>query len=105
MDSLQQQILYTIVGTLKLSKDKFKELMEDLIQNPQYAHDEGKRITMDVMHQFHQFKNELEMKINMKIDETKMSIHTPMQEAADKMIKDLKKKIQDYSISQLLSSK
>ncbi|MCO5232042.1 MAG: hypothetical protein M9958_12900 [Chitinophagales bacterium] len=102
---MQQQILYTIVGTLKLSKDKFKELMEDLIQNPQYAQDEGKRISMDIMHQLQLLKNDLELKINMKIEDTKNSIHVPIQEATDKILKDIKKKIHDYSIAQLLSNK
>lgn len=105
MNSLHQQILYTVVGTIKLSKDKFQELMEDLIQNQQYTEDEGKRITMDFMHQMDTFKKDFQTRIAMQIEETKTSIQAPIQQKAEDIIRDLKQKIQDYSIQQLLSNK
>jgi hypothetical protein len=48
MNHIYEQILYTTIGTLKISKNKFLELMEDLIQNQPYAEDEGKRINCHV---------------------------------------------------------
>lgn len=42
-----QRIIYTTVGTMVLVQEKFKELMEDLIQNQHYTEEEGKRIVDD----------------------------------------------------------
>lgn len=103
MNSLHQQLLYTLVGTLKLSKDKFQELMEELIQNRQYTEDEGRRITLEFYHQMDVLKRDIQEKISFQIEETKSAIQAPIQKKAEEIIKDVKQKIQDYSIQQLLS--
>lgn len=103
MNSLHQQILYTAVGTLKLSTDKIKELMEELIQNRQYTEDEGRRITLEFYHQMEVWKKDIQDKIAFQVEITKNSIQEPFQQKTDEIIKDLKQKIQDYSIQQLLS--
>lgn len=103
MNSLHQQILYSFIGTIKLSSDKLKELMEDLIQNQQYTEDEGKRITMEFTHQMDAFKKDLQLRISMHFEDAKSRIQTPIQNKSEEFLKDIKQKIQDYSIQQILS--
>lgn len=37
--------IYTSIGVVAITNEKFKELIEDLIQNNHFTQDEGKRIT------------------------------------------------------------
>lgn len=39
-----KKIIYTTLGVASVANEKFKELLEDLIQNNQFTEDEGKRI-------------------------------------------------------------
>lgn len=103
MSSLQQQLLYTFVGTIKLSKDKFLELLEDLIQNQEYTEEEGKRVTMLFTQEIETLKRDFQMSISQKYEETKSSIKTPIQQKIDDLTKDIQQKVHDFSIKQLLS--
>ena len=94
-----------IVGTLKLSRDKFEELLEDLIQNQQYTEDEGKRITLDFLHKVDILKKDVERQIAMKSNEVKTEIQNYFQQRVDQALLLVKKKVQDYSIEKLLSDK
>lgn len=105
MSHFYEQILYTTIGTLKISKDKFLELMEDLIQNQPYAEDEGKRIYLDYSHRLEAVKKELQLKFLLHLEETKSKIEGPIHQKVDEIFKDFKQKIQDYSIQQLMSNK
>ena len=44
MTDLIQKLVYTSIGVASVTNEKFKELMEDLIQNNHFTEDEGKRI-------------------------------------------------------------
>jgi len=44
MSELMKRMVYTSVGAVTITKEKFKELVEDLIQNQHFTEDEGKRI-------------------------------------------------------------
>jgi polyhydroxyalkanoate synthesis regulator phasin len=44
MQDLLKSSIYNMVGVLSVSQNKFKELVEELIQNGHYTEDEGKRI-------------------------------------------------------------
>ncbi|HZH68601.1 MAG TPA: hypothetical protein VFD65_05325 [Chitinophagales bacterium] len=103
MSSLQQQLLYTFVGTVKLSKDKFLELLEDLIQNQEYTEEEGRRLTMLFTEEVEIFKKDLQMSITQKYEDAKNSIKTPIQQKIDEITKDIQKKVHEFSIQQLLS--
>ncbi|HUH74265.1 MAG TPA: hypothetical protein VLZ75_07640 [Chitinophagales bacterium] len=105
MNHFYEQILYTTIGTLKISKDKFLELMEDLIQNQPYAEDEGKRIFLEYSYKIDSFKKDLHAKFLLQIEETRSSIEGPIHQKVDEVLKDIKQKIQDYSIQQLMSNK
>lgn len=104
MSQIKQQVLYTIVGTLKLSKDKFLELMEELIQNQHYTEEEGRRITLEFIKNMEAFKKDTQILVAQKLEETKNNIQAPIQEQINTWAKDIKQKIQDYSLKQLLSN-
>ena len=105
MKHFYKQILYTTLGTLKISKDKFLELMEDLIQNQPYAEDEGKRIYLDFSHKIETLKKEMHLKILMQLEETRSNIEGPIHQKVEEVLNNFKQKIQDYSIQQLMSDK
>jgi polyhydroxyalkanoate synthesis regulator phasin len=105
MNHIYEQILYTTIGTLKISKNKFLELMEDLIQNQPYAEDEGKRIFLEYSHKIDTFKKDLQSKFILQLEETRADIEGPIHQKVDKVLKEFKQKIQDYSIQQLMSKK
>ena len=44
MSELIRRAIYTSIGVASITNEKFKELVEDLIQNQHYTEDEGKRI-------------------------------------------------------------
>lgn len=44
MQDIVKNSIYTTVGVVSVAQNKFKELVEELIQNGQYTEDEGKRI-------------------------------------------------------------
>ena len=105
MNQFYEQIIYTTIGTLKISKDKFLELMEDLIQNQPYAEDEGKRIYLDFSHKIETLKKEMHLKILMQLEETRSNIEGPIHQKVEEVLNNFKQKIQDYSIQQLMSDK
>lgn len=105
MNHFYEQILYTTIGTLKISRDKFLELMEDLIQNQPYAEDEGKRIYQEYSNKIEILKKDLQVKFLLKLEETKANIEGPIHQKVDELLNEFKQKIQDYSIQQLMSKK
>ncbi len=104
MNHIQEQILYTIVGTVKLSKDKFLELMEELIQNQQYTEDEGKRVTREILQKIETIRNDMQLAVTLRMDETKRKIRIPVQKKINLISKELKQKVQEYSFRQLFSN-
>ena len=44
MQDLVKNSIYTTVGVVSVAQNKFKELVEELIQNGHYTEEEGKRI-------------------------------------------------------------
>lgn len=65
MSELAKRIIYATVGTASVTNEKFKELIEDLIQNDHFTEDEGKRIVDDFL-----------FNLRGRVD----SVHTLMQE-------------------------
>ena len=49
MSDFIKNTIYTSIGVVSITNDKFKELVEDLIQNNHYTKDEGKRLTDDFL--------------------------------------------------------
>ena len=105
MNHIYEQLLYTTIGTLKISRDKFLELMEDLIQNQPYAEDEGKRIFLQYSNKIDTLKKDLQVKFLLKLEETRVNIEGPIHQKVDEVFKEFKQKIEDYSIRQLKSKK
>ena len=103
MNSFNEKIFYTILGTLKLSRDKFLELMEDLIQNQQYTEDEGKRISQELLVKYEDYKTDIKLRLSLKVNELKESVQSPIRQKTQEIIHDIKQKVQDYTIQQWLS--
>lgn len=69
MSTLFRKIIYTSFGVAVITNEKFKELLEDLIQNHQFTEDEGKRIVDGFLFDLRQQIDHLNSNVQVKVDE------------------------------------
>jgi polyhydroxyalkanoate synthesis regulator phasin len=69
MTALVQKIIYTSIGVASVTNEKFKELMEDLIQNNHFTEDEGKRIIDTFLVDLRQHVDDVNGTFQLKADE------------------------------------
>ncbi|MFN8297000.1 MAG: hypothetical protein U0T69_12445 [Chitinophagales bacterium] len=66
MTEFIKKIIYTSIGAASVTNEKFKELLEDLIQNQHFTEDEGKRIVdtflVDLRQQIDTFNGSIQLK-------------------------------------------
>ena len=66
MSEFIKKMVYTSIGAASVTNEKFKELLEDLIQNQHFTEDEGKRIIdsflVDLRLQIDTFNSSLQLK-------------------------------------------
>lgn len=66
MTGFIKKIIYTSIGAASVTNEKFKELLEDLIQNQHFTEDEGKRIVdtflVDLRQQIDTFNGSIQLK-------------------------------------------
>jgi len=93
MNDLILKLLYNAVGTMAVSTAKFKELLEDLIQNGPYTEDEGKRIVQQLNIELEEKRIQLQGKINTGFEQVLNDIQAPVKKQVDKMVAELKEKI------------
>ena len=75
MATLLERLIYTSFGAAVLTREKLKELVEDLIQNSQFTEEEGKRIVDAFLFDVQQRTTALQEDIRFKTGEwyTKLS--------------------------------
>ena len=64
-----KKIIYTSIGAASVTNEKFKELIEDLIQNNHFTEDEGKRIVDTFLVDLRQHVDTVNCNIQLKIEE------------------------------------
>ncbi len=64
-----KKLIYTSIGVASVTNEKFKELLEDLIQNSDFTEDEGKRIVDAFLVDLRQHVDTMNGSIQVKIDE------------------------------------
>ncbi len=69
MSNFIKNTIYTSIGVVSITNDKFKELVEDLIQNNHYTKDEGKRLTDDFLFNLREQLDVVNVNIQSKVDE------------------------------------
>lgn len=69
MTALIKKFIYTSIGAASVTNEKFKELLEDLIQNHHFTEDEGKRIVDTFLVDLRQQVDTLNVNIQVKLDE------------------------------------
>lgn len=89
-----KEILYSSIGTLSLTINKFKELIEDLIQNEQLTKEEGKRLVDEAIVGSQNRSVEVKAIFEGYVDQLKKNIQKPAMEKlntiADKFAKQFK---------------
>ena len=84
MTSLFKRIIYTSLGAATITNEKFKELLEDLIQNSQFTEEEGKRIVDSFLFDLRQQADHINGNVQIRVDELFQKLGVP----AIKSIKD-----------------
>jgi polyhydroxyalkanoate synthesis regulator phasin len=69
MSEVIKKIIYTSIGAASVTNEKFKELIEDLIQNNHFTEDEGKRIVDTFLVDLRQHVDTVNGNIQLKIEE------------------------------------
>ena len=69
MSEVIKKIIYTSIGAASVTNEKFKELIEDLIQNNHFTEDEGKRIVDTFLVDLRQQVDTVNGSIQLKIEE------------------------------------
>ncbi|MCC6515341.1 MAG: hypothetical protein IT275_03210 [Chitinophagales bacterium] len=64
-----KKIIYTTLGVASVANEKFKELLEDLIQNNQFTEDEGKRIVDGFLFDLRQQLDLVQGNVQSKLDD------------------------------------
>ncbi|QQR97190.1 MAG: hypothetical protein IPK18_09900 [Sphingobacteriales bacterium] len=89
-----KNIVYNIVGTTHLFQEKFKELLEDLIQNQHYTEEQGKRIIDDFFYAINQnvstTKSQVQVNIDSLIKKYELEKYLVWKEDLEKLINDWK---------------
>lgn len=86
--------IYTSIGVISITNEKFKELLEDLIQNNHYTQDEGKRITDDFLFELREHIDNMNVTILAKVDEFMQKYGLPhlytMKDTVESYVNDVK---------------
>lgn len=89
-----KNIIYNVVGTTHLLQEKFKELLEDLIQNQHYTEEEGKRIVDDFFYTINQnienTKNQVQFNVDSFVKENDLEKYFIWKEKLEQLVNDWK---------------
>ena len=94
MDEFLKKYIYTSVGIASIANEKFKELLEDLIQNNHFVEEEGERIVdqffLNLRTDLDTIQGSLQSRLDILL--TKLNLHTVqhLKEDIEKNMNDLK---------------
>lgn len=69
MSAIIKKFVYTSIGVASVTNEKFKELVEDLIQNNHFTEDEGKRIVDTFLIDLREHVDTVNTSMQLKIDD------------------------------------
>ncbi|MFN8267235.1 MAG: hypothetical protein U0T31_04460 [Chitinophagales bacterium] len=94
MSAFSNKIIYTAIGAASITNEKFKELIEDLIQNNHYTEEEGKRLTDNFLEELRERVDTLQMNIRIKVDDVLQKFGIPsiytVKEDIEHLVNDIK---------------
>jgi polyhydroxyalkanoate synthesis regulator phasin len=93
MNDLVLKLLYNAVGTVAVSSNKFKELLEDLIQNGPYTEDEGKRLVQQLQIELEEMKLRVQSRIHSSLEQAIQDAQAPIRQQVDQLVAELKDRI------------
>jgi polyhydroxyalkanoate synthesis regulator phasin len=101
MDSFIQKALYNLVGTLHITNNKFKELVEDLIQNGHYTEDEGKRIIQQLSADIQMSVEGIQSQMKQKVEELLEKSALPNTEEIKTIFEQVKSQLMSLPFKEL----
>ncbi|MCB0506859.1 MAG: hypothetical protein R2739_09615 [Chitinophagales bacterium] len=94
MSEIIKRLVYTSVGVASITNEKFKELIEDLIQNQHYTEDEGKRIIdtflFDLRVELDKITGNIHQKVESILNKYGISDMNTLKEEVEEYIEDVK---------------
>src|SRR3954464_8007997 len=95
MTELLKRFIYTSIGVATITNEKFKELVEDLIQNSQFTEEEGKRIVDSFLFDVRQQVDSVNTNIRFRIDELFRTLGVPEIQSLKDELENYVKKVKD----------
>ena len=106
MTKIFKKIIYNTFGVASITNEKFKELLEDLIQNSQFTEEEGNRIVdsflFDIRHQVDTVNGSIKLKIDELLEKLGVPAVQTMKNEIENYIREVK---EDPSLLLKLPSK
>lgn len=102
MNDLIRAILYNGVGTMVIAKAKFKEFIEELIQNNALTQEEGRRVINEYIVLAENKKVEMEDLMKSTLDKLLLQLKMPPRNELEIKLTDLVAAIKNKSVFQFL---
>lgn len=100
-----KELFYSGIGTISLTTNKFKELVEDLIQNEQLTKEEGKRLFDEVFQNTQVKGEEFKSLLLGYMEQVKSNIQTPALEKINAFAGNFSKNFKNIPFLQDLITK
>ena len=94
MDEILKKYIYTSVGIASIANEKFKELLEDLIQNNHFVEEEGERIVdqffLNLRTDLDTIQGSLQSRLDILLTKLNLQTVQHLKEDIEKNMNDLK---------------
>lgn len=94
MDEFLKKYIYTSVGIASIANEKFKELLEDLIQNNHFVEEEGERIVdqffLNLRTDLDNIQGSLQSRLDILLTKLNLQTVQHLKEDIEKNMNDLK---------------
>lgn len=102
MDDLIKSSLYTGIGALVIGKEKFKDFVEELIQNNELTQDEGRRVINKFINEAEDKKVAFETSVIDILDQLLMTLKMPPRNELEIKISDFISAVKNKNVFNFL---
>ncbi len=96
MNDTLKKLLFFTVGFASISQDKIKDLIEDLVMNSDYTHDEGERIVKEILFQIEKRTGKISSDFWTLVDDFLKTMHLPERENINETFEDVRQFVSEF---------
>ncbi len=98
MEDLIKSSLFTGIGAIVIGKEKFKDFVEELIQNNELTQDEGRRVINNFINQAEDRKTAIETSVIDLLDQILMTLKMPPRNELEVKFNDFANAIKNQNL-------